>query len=365
MKIMILCPKDVTFNFRRELIFALQGRGDNVILVSPYGSVIDIYTEMGCEHVECKIDRRGTNVLNDAKLILDYVKIIRSKMPDIVLTYTTKCSIYGGLACEITKTPYIVNTAGFMQRGSKPSRLEKFILFLYKIAFRKASCMMYQNSYEREIVNKALNNRVHYRSIPGSGVNLEEYGFVPFVDRDEPCRFNFVARVMKSKGIDEFLQCAEQVKKRYPLTEFIIYGDFDDTTYKEKIKDLERSGVVIYAGAKKDIRPYIKKACAVIHPSYYEGMTNVVLEHSAMGRVCIGSNIPGVKEGIDNGITGFLFEVRNVSDLVEKVITFIEMPYEQKVEMGKNARKKMEKEFDRRIITSIYLQEIDNVVGAK
>lgn len=362
MKIMLLCPKDVTFNFRKELIETLVKRGDKVFLVSPYGNAIEKYTSMGCHFIECKIDRRGTSIFRDARLTFNYIRIIKRIRPDVVLTYTTKCSVYGGFACSRLNVPYIVNTAGFMQRGETISFLEKFILLLYKVAFNKAGCMMYQNTYEQSIVNNALKHKIHYRTIPGSGVNLDEYPMSRFPSADLPIRFNYVARVMKSKGIEEYLSCAERVKALYPNTEFVIYGDFDDDNYIDRIKYLEEKKVVTYAGPKNNMRPYIEEAHAVIHPSYYEGMTNVVLEHSSMGRPCIGSNIPGVKEAIAEGVTGYLFSVRNVEELIDKTIRFIELPHSEKQKMGNNARRKMEREFDRTIITETYIQEIERLV---
>ena len=142
----------------------------------------------------------------------------------------------------------------------------------------------------------------------------------------------------------------------------MIYGDYDDNSYREKVKRLEKRGIVEYGGVNLDMKPCIESAHAVIHPSYYEGMTNVVLEHSAMGRPCLGSNIPGVREGIEDGKTGFLFEVKNVDSMVAAVKKFIELPYEDKVKMGKAARAKMEREFDRKIVTKVYLDEIKSII---
>ena len=111
-----------------------------------------------------------------------------------------------------------------------------------------------------------------------------------------------------------------------------------------------------------DMKPYIEQCHAVIHPSYYEGMTNVVLEHSAMGRPCLGSNIPGVKEGIEDGMTGYLFKPKNVNSMIDSVGKFINLPYDKKENMGKKARIKMENEFDRNIVTNVYLKEVKRIV---
>ena len=171
--IVILIPKDnVAYNFRAELFLKLHELGHAVYIVCPYGEKLEFFRSRGIHIIDLPIDRRGTSILNDLKLTREYIRIIKETKADLVLTYTTKCSVYGGFACEATHTPYIVNTAGIMQNGDKLSALEKFILELYRVALRKASCLMYQNDHECELLNNILRHKVHYRRIPGSGVNL-------------------------------------------------------------------------------------------------------------------------------------------------------------------------------------------------
>ena len=221
--------------------------------------------------------------------------------------------------------------------------------------------MMYQNSEERDEINKLLKNKVHYRDIPGSGVNLKAFDLKEYPPNDDIVTFNFVARIVELKGINEFLKGVQIIKKKYPNTRFVIYGDYDDDSYRVRIGQLEKKGVIEYGGVQLDMKPFIQAAHAVIHPSHYEGMTNVVLEHSAMGRVCIGSDIPGVREGIEDGKTGYLFEVRNVKSMIKAMSKFLELSHEEKAAMGRAARLKMEREFDRNIVTKIYLEEIQKV----
>ena len=363
--IVILIPKDnVAYNFRSELFLKLHDLGHDVTIVCPYGPKLDYFRERGLRILDIPIDRRGTSIRNDFKLTEKYIQIIRRLKADLVLTYTTKCSVYGGFACEATRTPYIVNTAGIMQNGDELSALEKFILVLYKFALKDAACLMYQNDHECELLNGILRHKVHYRRIPGSGVNLNAFPYTPYPASDNIITFNFVARIMKGKGISEYLDCAERVKADYPNTRFMIYGDFDDNSYRPRVEDLQKRGIVEYGGIQLDMKPCIANCHAVIHPAYYEGMTNVVLEHSAMGRVCIGSDVPGVREGIEDGKTGYLFAVRNVDSMVEKVEAFIRLSHEEKEDMGRAAREKMEREFSRDIVTGIYLEEIDRILTA-
>lgn len=360
-KIMLISPKDNNFyNFRSELILKLHELNYDVVLVCPYGKKIDYFTKQGCRFIDISMDRRGKNIFHDLKLINEYKKILINEKPDIVLTYTSKPSIYAGYVCGRLKIPYIVNNAGLMETSGI---FDTFMKILYKIGWSKASCMMYQNTKERDVVNKILNNKVRYIDIPGSGVNINDFSYCEYPKTDEIITFNYVARIVDFKGIDEFLECAKRIKTKYDNTRFVIFGDYDDDLYKEKIERLQKEGVVEYGGVQYDIKPYIKKAHAVIHPSHYEGMTNVILEHSAMCRPCIGSNVYGVKEGIDDGKTGFIFEVKNVDSLEKVVEKFILLPHEQKEQMGRNARDKMVKEFNRDIVTNVYIKEIQRVIG--
>lgn len=336
--------------------------GYEVVLVCPYGKKIDYFTERGCRFIDLSIDRRGTNPINDAKLIMGYLNIFKKEKPDLVLTYTTKCSVYAGIACRLLNIKYIVNNAGLIAHDNPKSALAQILNMLYKRGFKGASCMMYQNSQERDYMNSLLKNKVHYRDLPGSGVDLNVFTLQPYPDKEAPIVFNYVARIVDLKGIREFLECAKRIKAKYTNTEFVLYGDYDNDEYRQIVSDLESKNIVRYGGILLDMKPAISAANAVIHASYYEGMTNVVLEHGAMGRPSIGSDIPGVADGIEDGVTGYTFEVKNVDALVSAVERFINLPYEKKVEMGLAARRKMENEFNRDIVTNIYFEEIKKVL---
>ncbi|MXP76215.1 glycosyltransferase [Lachnospiraceae bacterium WCA-9-b2] len=360
--ILVTASKDNNFyNFRKELILKLHEMGHELIMVCPYGRKIDYFTQLGCRFVDMDIDRRGTSVVKDLRLVIFYRKLLKREKPDIVLTYTTKCSVYCGFQCGRMNIPYIVNNAGLVESEKEASILQRILRVLYRIGFYKTKCMMYQNTRERDYVNTLLKNRVHYRDIPGSGVNLEEFTYRAYPKNDRLI-FNYVARIVDFKGIKEFIECAKYIKGRYPDTRFVIYGDYDDDSYRDRMKALIEGGIIEYGGIQMDMKPYIEQANAVIHASYYEGMTNVVLEHSAMGRPCIGSDIPGVREGIEDGKTGYLFEVKNVDALIKAVEKFICLSDEERALMGKAARLKMEKEFDRNMVTDIYIEEIEQIL---
>lgn len=361
-KILVLANKDnVIFNFRSELMLALKQKGYDVVFVCPYGKKLDFFLEKGFRNIDILIDRRGKNIFKDFKLLQAYKTIFKKEKPDLVLTYTSKPSIYGGYECSRLKIPYIVNNAGLMS-VSNPI-FKRVMNILYRKGYSKSACLMFQNSQEREYMLGLLKKNQHFCDIPGSGVNLSFFQYKEYPQENGNIVFNFVARIAEFKGINEYLKCAEIIRKKYPNTIFRVFGDFDEEKYRGIIEDMDRKGIIEYKGVSYDMRTWIEKCHAVIHSSHYEGMTNVVLEHSAIGRPCIGSNISGVKEGIENGKTGFIFEVKNVDSLVSCVERFIELPPSKKKEMGVAARHKMEKEFDREIVTNTYLREIKRIVG--
>lgn len=365
-KIVLISSKDNNFyNFRSEVILKLHELGHEVVLVCPYGKKIDFFTERGCRFVPLEMDRRGTSFFNDFKLIMGYRRIFKDEKPDVVLAYTGKSSAYGGLVCRWLNIPCIINNAGLVDAKYYSFLVGLVLETLYRVGFKKAACMMYQNTQERDYLNKVLKNKVHYRDIPGSGVNVSQFIYQEYPATDDEIYFNFVGRVVFIKGIDEYLACAERIKAKYPHSHFRIYGDYDDEIYRSRIEELQKKGIVEYEGVKLDMKPHIASAHADIHPSYYEGMTNVVLEHSASGRPCIGSDVPGVRDGIDNGKSGYTFPVRDVDAMVAAVEKFILLPHEEKVAMGKAAREKMEREFDRNIVTNIYIEEIEKILSKK
>lgn len=352
-------------NFRGELIEKLVLEGNSITLVSSDATSDHPLMPKGINGYKVEVDRRGTKAFKDLKQILDYYIILKRIKPDLVLLYTTKCAIYAGMACRLLNTPYIVNNSGLIDMSTMKKPVEYILRILYKLGYGGASCMMYQNNYERNYLNSILGGNVKFIDIPGSGVNLEKFRYNPYPSQDDSIIFNYVARIAKFKGIEEYLECAKRIHSKYPNTKFRIYGNYEESYYKDIIDALSDKNIVEYMGRKQNMIPEIASCHAVIHPSHYEGLTNVILEHAAMGRVCIASNIPGCKEAISNNVTGYLYPMGDVDTLVDIVEKFINQPYDKKAEMGRYARVKMEKDFDREIVTRIYLNEIKSILKTK
>ena len=355
-KILILANNDVgLYKFRKELIQELV-KENKVFISLPDGDYIQEFKEIGCEFINTPISRRGTNPITDLKLMWFYKRIIKEVQPDIVLTYTIKPNIYGGIICRFIKIPYIVNITGLGTAVENGGLLQKITLFLYKLSLGKTKCVFFQNEENKEFLSKRIpiNN---CRLIPGSGVNLEYYSLLDY-PKDETINFLFIARVMKEKGIDQYLDAAKVIKKKYPRTKFHILG-FCEQDYKEKLIKMENEGIIEYHGMQSDVRKFHEKSHCTIHPTYYpEGMSNVLLESSACGRPIITTDRSGCKEIVDKGVNGYIVEQQNSKDLIEKIERFLELDYEKKKQMGLSGRDKVKRSFSREIVVGAYLEEI-------
>ena len=226
---------------------------------------------------------------------------------------------------------------------------------------KKASCVFFQNAKNRDIFAGFGIKGKKERLVPGSGVNLDRHVLEEYPDEDTPVKLVFVGRIMKEKGIDELLYGAEKIKQEFPEVIFQLIGSYEDD-YKVLIEEKEKAGIVQFIGYQKIIHPFYKDASAAIMPSYHEGMSNVVLEAAATGRPVLASDIPGCREGFDDGITGIGFTPRDKEAFYKAVKRFLNLSYEERKQMGENARKKIEKEFDRKIVVESYIEEIERII---
>lgn len=358
MKVLVLSNFGMgLYKFRKELLQELIKQGHEVFVSLPNDEYIPLLKNLGCEYIESKVDRRGTNPLSDMKLLLSYIKIINKIKPNIVLTYTIKPNVYGGIACRITKTPYLPNITGLGTAVENEGLMQKITLNLYKIALKNAECIFFQNEPNRQffIDRGIIKNKS--KVIPGSGVNLEQHPYEEYPSDKENIRLLFIGRIMKAKGIDELLEAARQIKVSIKNVEFHLVG-FCEEGYSEELRELNDSGIIHYHGQQDDVHKFIKDSHATILPSYHEGTSNVLLESASTGRPILASNVTGCKETFDDGVSGIGFEVKSVKALISAIQQFLALPHENKKQMGIAGRKKMEQEYDRKIVINAYLEQI-------
>lgn len=357
-RVMILANNDVgLYKFRRELVEALL-KEHEVYICLPDGGFVEKLTEMGCKFIPCALlDRHGTNPAKELKLLAWYKKVLKDSKPDIVFTYTIKPNVYGGAACAALGIPYVANITGLGTAVENGGLMQKITLTLYRFGLRKAQKVFFQNTENRDFMLTHGVVKGAYDMLPGSGVNLSQYQVWDYPTGDT-VDFVFIARVMKEKGIDQYLEAAEVIRRLHLETRFHVCGACEQD-YQQELEKLQDQGIIIYHGLVKDMTQIYKMAACTIHPTYYpEGLSNVLLESAASGRPIITTNRAGCREVVDDGVNGFVVREKDSLDLIEKIEKFLSLPIEERKKMGLAGRAKVEREFDRRIVVEKYLEEL-------
>lgn len=360
MRVLIVANADIgLYKFRKELLEELV-KNNEVYIALPKGEFYNELVAIGCRYIVTELDRHGTNPLKEFKVVSLYKRIIKEVKPDIVFTYTIKPNVYAGMACASLNVPYVANVTGLGTAVENPGIMQFVTVNLYRYGLRKVQKVFFQNAENRDfMVNKGVVKGKH-DMLPGSGVNLNSYTVSEYPNGDT-VDFVFVSRIMKEKGIDQYLDAAKEIRKRHPETRFHICG-FCEQAYEEELQKLNEDGTIIYHGLVKDMAAIYRQMSCTIHPTYYpEGLSNVLLESAASGRPIITTNRSGCREVVDNGINGYVVEEKNSQDLIEKIEMFLAKSIEERKQMGLAGRKKVEKEFNRQIVIDKYLGEMKRI----
>lgn len=356
-KILILANKYTTIlNFRIEVVQALVENGYEVYVSVPNHERVVEIEAVGAKTIDTKLSKNGTNPFEDFKLMCTYIKLIKKIRPSLVLTYTIKPNVYGGMACSLCNVPYVANITGLGTAVENGGLMQKLTVILYRLGLGKAKTIFFQNGENRDFFKKKRIAVDRHESLPGSGVNLSKFAIMDYPS-DRGVHFAFISRIMREKGIEQYLDAARVIKDKYPNTFFHVCG-FGDAEYEDKMQMLHDEGLIVYHGLLTDVRVMLKDSHCVIHPTFYpEGMSNVLLESAASGRPIISTDRPGCREAIDHGVNGFIVKEQDSQDLIEKIEEFLKLSYEQRKEMGIKGREKVSSEFDRNIVVSRYLEK--------
>lgn len=351
------------YNFRKELIERLLSENCEVAVSTPYGDYIPMLKKMGAEFIRIEYNRKGKNPWSELKLLLQYSKILKRNSWDVVLLYTIKPTLYAGFWCKLRKIPYIANITGLSPVISNPGILNKLCFMIYRRVLPSADKVYFQNKDNLWLFRQKKAIKDNSKLIPGSGVNLKEHSYEPY-EETGLIRILFVGRITKLKGIDELLEAIKQINRKNQQVIFEFIGQIDDE-YKKRFENLNQKGKIVYYGSQKCPHDYVKKAQAVIMPSYGEGMSNVLLEGASCGRALLASNVSGCKEIVKEGVTGFLFPPRDVPGIVKAIEKFLSLSYEERKQMGIEGRKHVEKYFSREIIIEEYINQIHKICKEK
>ncbi|WP_216820878.1 glycosyltransferase family 4 protein [Prevotella sp. P5-50] len=362
---------DDVYCFRKELIEGLIAEGYDMLISCPDGPKFELMKDIPYICDNPNIDRRGTNPVKDLGLMMHYRKLFKKYKPAVVLTYTAKPNVYASIVAHNLGIPVINNLTGLGSVVNETGPMKSFIMWLFKLAYRKSACMMFQNATNMQVAIDHGMVKGKYRLIPGSGVDTDRYPLQPYPDGGDgktgaPVVFNYIGRILHDKGVDDYIEAAKRIKKEYPQTEFNMLGFIEPTEshYEQDLAELEKQDIVKYRGSQKDVKPFIARAHCTIHPSTYgEGMSNVLQESASSGRFLITTNNPGCQETVENNKTGYIYQGGNVDALVQTIERFLALPNGQRKTAGELGRERMIEKFSRKIVIKAYREEIKRILG--
>lgn len=347
-------------NFRSRLIAALIADGYDVIGAAPPDRQAEAaLADLGCRFRPVPIDSKGVSPRQDLGTLLAFDRLFRDEAPLAFLGYTIKPNVYGSLAAARRGIPAINNVSGLGTAFIATTWLTPVVERLYRTGLGRSEIVFFQNADDaRLFTDRRLVRTAQVRMLPGSGVDLDH--FAPAGPRKEDGRtvFLFIARLLRDKGVVEFVDAARACRLRDPATRFQILG-FRGAENRTAVSEHQvdawiADGDIEYLGAASDVRPHIAAADCVVLPSYREGTSRVLLEAAAMARTLVATDVPGCREVVDDGINGFLCQVRDSYDLARAMAQVVAIGAERRAAMGAAGRTKVAREFDERIVIDAY-----------
>jgi glycosyltransferase involved in cell wall biosynthesis len=358
------------FNFRRNLMAALQRSGHQVVAIAGTDDYVPRLTAAGFRHRGVPLSVAGMNPLREWISVVALRSRLRDERPDVVLTYTPKASIYTAIALLGSRTPTIVNVSGLGRAFVRGGWLKHVVHGMYRLALRRAHTVVFQNADDEALfISGGLVAADHAVRVPGSGVDLD--AFHPRPDSPgpdvKPTHFLMVARLIWEKGVAEFVEAARQVKVLHPTARFTLLGptepSADSGATTEQVSRWRAEQLVDHAGTTDDVRPFLANADCVVLPSYREGVPRSLLEAAAMARPIIATDVPGCRAVVDDRLNGFLCRAQDSGHLAEAMLRFLQLSLHERTAMGRRGRAKVEQQFDERLVIARYLDLVAAAAG--
>lgn len=355
------------YNFRSGLIKALVNSGYDVVAVAPRDEYAAYLRKFGCRFMHLPMDSNGTHPGRDLLLLMQYFRLLRAEKPLAYLGYTVKPNVYGSMAAQLLGIPVINNIAGLGTAFINNSMLTRIVRTLYRVALHGSRRVFFQNAEDQALfTSTGLVRPERADRLPGSGMDLARFQpAAPPPLQDRPFVYLLVSRMLKDKGVEEFMEAARLVRQRAPSVQFQLLGFVDEANPNsislERIRDWEAKGVVSYLGKTDDVRPYLESADCVVLPSYREGVPRSLLEAAAMARPIIATDVTGCRDIVEDKVNGLLCRVRDPEDLAAKMIRMLQFSPEERLAMGWAGRGKVEREFDEKMVIQKYLDALAGI----
>ncbi len=365
-------------NFRSGLIRALLADGHQVVLAAPADEHVPALLALGVRFVAVPMNSHGINPITELGLLWRFVRLLQRERPDVLLAYTAKPNVYGSLAARLVSVSVVNNIAGlgsvFIQGGWLVSVLER----LYRLALGGSSRVFFQNPDDLQLfLDHGLIEPKQTALLPGSGVDLQKFRPAPLPclqctgsqSSGNPRRFVFlfVARMLKDKGVEEFVQVARGLRASHPRADCVLLGSLDGDNptaiSAKQMKAWVDEGIVSYWGLSGDVRVQLAQADCVVLPSYREGTPRTLLEAAAMARPLVATDVPGCREVVKHGMNGLLCAPRDVNSLAQQMIAMLAMSGDQLQQMGNASRQWVQIHFDEQIVLDRYREALVGLDG--
>ena len=362
------------YGFRADLIRAMREKQYTVYAFTSEYTELDLkkIESLGAIPITYELNRGGLNPLSDIVATYKLSKKIREIKPDLVFSYFSKPVIFGTIAAKLAKVPKIVGMLEglgytFTQQpeglGKKTELIKKVQVLLYKFALPQLDKLIFLNPDDpKDLIDEYAINVRKVEVLGGIGLNLKEYPYQPLTNIQKSINFLFIGRLLKEKGIHDFIKAAKIVKEKYPETQFTVLGAIDPHNLgaltQSELDGLISSNIIDYPGHVDNVKYWIAKCHVFVLPSYREGVPRSTQEAMAIGRAVISTDVPGCRETVEHGVNGFLVAKWNPEALAEKMIYFIEHP-EQIEKMGYESYKIAQDKFDAEKVN----QRLLNILG--
>ena len=358
------------YNFRMGLVRAFLKLGYEVVAIAPPDEYSQKLVDAGCTYVPIEMENKGTNPLQDLLLTQRFYQVYKKVKPDVILQYTIKPNIYGTLAAKMAGIPTINNVSGLGTVFIVQNFVSKVALALYKFAFKFPAKVFFQNHDDKQLFldHKLISEQIT-DVLPGSGIDTQKFKPAATFTRNSPFTFLMIARVLYEKGVVEYVEAARLIKANYPEVRVQLLGGIDESgnigIKRAVFEPWIKEGVIEYLGVSDDVAAHITAADCIVLPSYREGTPKTLLEAAGMGKPIITTNVPGCKETVTDNYNGYLCEVKNASDLADKMLKMYHLSDAELNQMGKASRQLAVDKFDESYVIRKYLDAIKTVTSWK
>jgi glycosyltransferase involved in cell wall biosynthesis len=359
-------------NFRMPVIQALRSAGYRLLVMAPVDETVSALSqEAGITLVPLRfLHRDSTGVLRNLLFMAELWRLYRQHQPDLVLHFTIKPNIFGNIVAHWCRIPSVCVVTGLGYTFLHKGWLQQVTAWLYRYSFRSARNVLFENGDDRRLlIEMGIVSDDRSGVVNGCGVDLTHFQSQrPLPNIQKRMVFLFVGRLLRDKGVREFVEAAQTTRVRFPKAEFWILGGLDDNNPahidRGTLLEWVQSGHIRYKGSTADVRPYMEQAHWVVLPSYREGLSKVLLEAMAMARPIITTDTAGCRDAVEPGVNGFLVPVANADALALCFQTCCEIGLSEITQMGNAGRNLAVERFESSLIGQYYLHVVQAILGA-